>query len=89
MLIFLLTEASKDISLSNIGGHGDFAFMGVMGVAITVGAYVTTRKFAASAPRGATDPHFLSRTTMLGPPVFVWVVGVMASHSVRVSPDIR
>jgi hypothetical protein len=62
LVVLVVGISRKSLSLSVMGGQGEFAFMAV---ALAAGAQATVRRSAALRPGGHEDPHTLSGLTML------------------------
>lgn len=58
----IIGTSGKDITLADMGGHGEFAFMAV---ALAAGAQATVRRSAALKPGDREDPNTLSGLTIL------------------------
>lgn len=62
VVVLVVGISRKSVTLSAMGGQGEFAFMAV---ALAAGAQATVRRSAALKPGGRDDPNTLSGLTML------------------------
>jgi hypothetical protein len=62
VVALIVGTSGKDLTLSTMGGKGDFAFMAV---ALAAGAQATVRRSAALKPGDREDPNTLSGLTIL------------------------